>query len=60
MKPLCHTLAFRDPLEIAERLADRPGFVFLDSTGDHGTLGRHSVIGVEPFGVLAIRNGVAG
>ncbi len=50
---LCHEIAWRDPFDAAQRLADRPGFAFLDSALGHPTLGRYSYIGIEPFGVFS-------
>ncbi len=50
---LCHEIAWRDPFDAAQRLAERPGFAFLDSALAHPTLGRYSYIGIEPFGVFS-------
>ncbi len=50
---LCHELAWRDPFDAAQRLANRPGFAFLDSSLGHPSLGRYSYIGIEPFGSFA-------
>ncbi len=50
---LCHEIAWRDPFDAAQRLAERPGFAFLDSALPHESLGRYSYIGIEPFGVFS-------
>jgi para-aminobenzoate synthetase component I len=50
---LCHEIAWRDPFDAARRLAERPGFAFLDSALPHASLGRYSYIGIEPFGIFA-------
>lgn len=46
-------------MHAAEVLSRQPGFAFLDSTGQHGELGRYSFIGVDPFGTFRVRGGVA-
>ncbi len=50
---------WRDPFDAARRLADRPGFAFLDSALLHPELGRYSFIGIEPFGVFTAAQGLA-
>jgi para-aminobenzoate synthetase component 1 len=50
---------WRDPFAAAERLADRPGFAFLDSALFHLKLGRYSFIGIEPFGTFTAAQGLA-
>ena len=50
---LCHEIAWRDPFDAAQRLAERPGFAFLDSALPHEQLGRYSYIGIEPFGTFS-------
>jgi para-aminobenzoate synthetase component 1 len=50
---------WRDPFAAAERLADRPGFAFLDSALFHPELGRYSFIGIEPFGTFTAAQGFA-
>ena len=52
-------IAWREPFEIAKRLADRPGFAFLDSALFHPKLGRYSYIGIEPFGIFTAADGLA-
>ena len=48
-----------DPFDLAKRLAERPGFAFLDSALFHPKLGRYSYIGIEPFGVFTAARGFA-
>ncbi len=50
---------WREPLDAATRLADRPGFAFLDSALFHPELGRYSFIGIEPFGIFTAALGLA-
>ena len=56
---ICQPIAYRPPVEIAERLHRAGGFVFLDGGGDDPDLGRYSFIGVEPFGTFVIDGGQA-
>ncbi len=51
---ICQSLAYRPPVEVAERLHRARGFVFLDGGGDDPDLGRYSFITVEPFGAFVI------
>ncbi len=50
---------WREPFDAAARLADRPGFAFLDSALFHAELGRYSFIGIEPFGIFTAALGLA-
>ncbi|HLH12033.1 MAG TPA: aminodeoxychorismate synthase component I [Methylovirgula sp.] len=52
-------IAWREPIEVAKRLTDRPGFAFLDSALFHPKLGRYSYIGIEPFGTFTAAQGLA-
>lgn len=52
-------LVWREPLEVARLLADRPGFAFLDSAMFEPKLGRYSFIGLEPFGLFTAVGGRA-
>jgi para-aminobenzoate synthetase component I len=60
-----YQLAWREPLDVARAIAERPGFAFLDSAMFEPKLGRYSFIGLEPFGIFtavghrAAWNGVA-
>ena len=45
--------------DAAKRLANRPGFALLDSTGEHGDLARFSFIGVDPFATFQVIDGIA-
>lgn len=48
---------WREPIEVAQRLADQPGFAFLDSALFHHKLGRYSFIGIAPFGTFVVESG---
>ncbi|HEY1735022.1 MAG TPA: aminodeoxychorismate synthase component I [Methylovirgula sp.] len=50
-------IGWREPWEVAKRLADLPGFAFLDSALFHPKLGRYSFIGVAPFGTFVVEGG---
>lgn len=50
-------LDYAPALNAADALSALPGFAFLDSSGEHGALGRYSFIGVDPFGSFAVREG---
>ncbi len=50
-------IGWRDPFDVAKRLADVAGFAFLDSALFHQKLGRYSFIGIEPFGSFTVTNG---
>lgn len=52
-------LPYVDPVAVAERLKEQPGFAFLDSASDDLTMGRYAFIGHQPFGSFVIRNGRA-
>ncbi len=56
---LSYEIDWRAPFDIAKRLADRPGFAFLDSALFHPKLGRYSFIGIEPFGIFTAARGYA-
>lgn len=56
---LSYEFEWCDPFEIAKRLADRPGFAFLDSALFDPKLGRYSFIGIEPFGIFTAARGYA-
>jgi len=50
-------IGWRDPFEVARRLADVAGFAFLDSALFDQKLGRYSFIGIDPFGAFTVRDG---
>ena len=52
-------LKWREPLDVARVLAERPGFAFLDSAMFEPKLGRYSFIGIEPFGSFTALGGRA-
>ncbi len=54
-----HDLKWREPLDVARVLAERPGFAFLDSAMFEPKLGRYSFIGIEPFGSFTALGGQA-
>ncbi|MBE3638397.1 aminodeoxychorismate synthase component I [Mangrovicoccus sp. HB182678] len=58
-QPLLRELGALDPWQAALRLWHCPGFAFLDSGGDHGALGRWSIIGISPFGRFEAAGGRA-
>ncbi|MBA8902777.1 aminodeoxychorismate synthase component I [Phyllobacterium sp. P30BS-XVII] len=47
-----------EPVEAAERLRPFGGLSFLDSAMRHDQLGRYSYVAADPFGKLAVRDGV--
>ncbi|WP_138469598.1 aminodeoxychorismate synthase component I [Poseidonocella sp. HB161398] len=57
--PAIRDLGGLPPWDAACRLCRCAGFAFLDSGGDHGALGRWSIIGIEPFGRFAASAGQA-
>lgn len=56
---LKYEIAWREPFDIARRLAHCEGFAFLDSALFHPKLGRYSFIGIEPFGIFSAIEGHA-
>lgn len=50
-------IGWRDPFDVAKRLANVAGFAFLDSALFHQKLGRYSFIGFEPFGTFTVTDG---
>jgi para-aminobenzoate synthetase component 1 len=50
-------IGWREPFDVARRLADVDGFAFLDSAMFHPQLGRYSFIGIAPFGTLTVTEG---
>ena len=55
--PASIEIGWREPFDVAKRLADVPGFAFLDSAMFHQKLGRYSYIGIAPFGVFTVSEG---
>jgi para-aminobenzoate synthetase component 1 len=50
-------IGWREPFDVARRLADVDGFAFLDSAMFHPQLGRYSFIGLAPFGTFTVIEG---
>lgn len=50
-------IGWREPFDVARRLADVAGFAFLDSAQFHPQLGRYSFIGIAPFGTFTVVEG---
>ncbi|MBA8880339.1 aminodeoxychorismate synthase component I [Phyllobacterium myrsinacearum] len=48
-----------EPVDAADRLKPLGGLSFLDSAMRHDQLGRYSYVAADPFGTLAVRDGVA-
>jgi para-aminobenzoate synthetase component 1 len=54
--PLAREIPYRDPVELFAVVADDPHAALLHGADDDGR-GGHSLIGLEPFGVIAGRDG---
>ncbi len=52
-------LSSTDALAYTRRLRHRPGLALLDSAMRHETLGRHSFVTCDPFGLFEVREGRA-
>lgn len=52
-------MAWIDPVEAAQRLADLPALAWLDSARPDARLGRYSYLAADPFARFVVRDGIA-